>query len=545
MHKKRILFVTEATYLSTGYATYSKEVMNRVFNTGKYEIAELSCYGTEDDPRRKSIKWKNYPNIPSKDEQRKAYESNPINQFGAWRFEATCFDFKPDIVVSITDFWMCSYIKSSPFRRMFNWCWMPTVDADGQNSEWIEYMANADAVTTYCDWSFDLLKKYSNKIKLACSTPPCASPVFSPVADKKKHKADIGLNPEWKIIGTVMRNQRRKLFPELFESFSKFLKQTGRKDVYLHCHTSYPDNGWDFPKLMMDNNISSRVLFTYVCDSCKKVSVSHFGDSLKVCDHCKNLSCKPTSVSSGVDTEVLAQIYNTFDLYVQCANSEGFGIGQVEAASCGVPVASTDYSAMSDIVRKLNGFPIMVQSLYEELETGCYRAKPDTDYMTLVFKTFFEMSDREIEECNTKALEGCKTHYSWDVTSEKWCRLFDSLESPGWNQQIVKTKIPSSIPENLNNKQFIDWVLSSLLPEMNLVGSYESNSLLRDLNFNSYKNLPCGFFYSENSYMGRENYVLFTREILFEMVKRKAQSRNFWEDARSGAIKLNRESWLD
>ena len=41
---------------------------------------------------------------------------------------------------------------------------------------------------------------------------------------------------------------------------------------------------------------------------------------------------------------------NTFDLYVQYANSEGFGLPQVEAAGCGIPVASVDYSAMSSVV---------------------------------------------------------------------------------------------------------------------------------------------------------------------------------------------------
>ena len=34
----------------------------------------------------------------------------------------------------------------------------------------------------------------------------------------------MGLDPDCKIIGTVMRNQRRKLYPDLFEAFKKFLR---------------------------------------------------------------------------------------------------------------------------------------------------------------------------------------------------------------------------------------------------------------------------------------------------------------------------------
>ena len=48
MNKKKVLFVSEASYLNTGYATYSREVLKRLHATGKYELAEFSTYGTED-----------------------------------------------------------------------------------------------------------------------------------------------------------------------------------------------------------------------------------------------------------------------------------------------------------------------------------------------------------------------------------------------------------------------------------------------------------------------------------------------------------------
>ena len=46
MNKKKVLFVSEASYLNTGYATYSREVLKRLHATGKYELAEFSIYGT-------------------------------------------------------------------------------------------------------------------------------------------------------------------------------------------------------------------------------------------------------------------------------------------------------------------------------------------------------------------------------------------------------------------------------------------------------------------------------------------------------------------
>ncbi len=88
MRKKRVLFVSEASYLNTGYATYSREVIARLQATGKYDIAEFSVYGTVDHKDRGSIPWKNYPNMPDgSPEQNEAYKSDGANQFGKWRFE--------------------------------------------------------------------------------------------------------------------------------------------------------------------------------------------------------------------------------------------------------------------------------------------------------------------------------------------------------------------------------------------------------------------------------------------------------------------------
>ena len=62
--KKRILLCCEATYLNTGYATYGREVMRRLFNTGKYDLAEFASYGDDTDPRVKEIPWGFYGNLP-------------------------------------------------------------------------------------------------------------------------------------------------------------------------------------------------------------------------------------------------------------------------------------------------------------------------------------------------------------------------------------------------------------------------------------------------------------------------------------------------
>ncbi len=284
MRKKRILFCSEATFLNTGYATYTREILNYLHSTGKYEIAEMAAYGEKNDPRAANIPWKYYGVMPNQnsepkasEEEMKAYNSNPTNQFGAWSFEYVCLDFLPDFVCDIRDFWMLDFAERSPFRDYFKWVIMPTVDARPQARQWIATYANADACLTYSDWAGGILQDQSGgKINYLGSSPPSAHPAYSPVSDKTLHKIQMGIDPSYKIIGTVMRNQRRKLYPDLFEAFRKFLDMSKDKKYYLYCHTSYPDLGWDIPELLQQHNLASHVLFTYICPETKKPFVSKF-----------------------------------------------------------------------------------------------------------------------------------------------------------------------------------------------------------------------------------------------------------------------------
>jgi len=546
MNKKRVLFVSEASYLNTGYATYSREVLKRLYSSSKYEVAEFSIYGGIEDKRRSSIPWKNYPNMPDpqNEEQNKVYGSDSMNQFGKWRFERVCIDFKPDVVLTIRDWWMDAFIQHSPLRKYFKWIWMPTVDASPQNEEWIDSFSDADTILTYSDWAVDVLKSQSDQMNVKCAAPPSASEDFFQIPNKSAHKERMGIDPSWKIIGTVMRNQRRKLFPELFEAFGKYLKKTGKTDVYLYCHTSYPDNGWDLPKYLFENEISSRVLFTYVCEACGATSPSKFSDTAKPCDKCGQFAAKMSNVSSGVDTKTLGAIYNLFDIYIQPANSEGFGLPIVEAAACGVPVLATDYSAMESEVRKLSGYPIKLRTKHVEMETGCDRALPDTNHIVELFEKLLDKPEPLRLAEGKKARDAFEKNYGWDKTAKIWAECIDELDYGNWDAPVDPANPKADIPEIKNNKELLDFLILAVVNEPKLLNTYSMNKILRDFNFGAVKNNPGGFFYGELSLFNRENYRPFTRDQLINAFRQKAEQKNFWENARLGNVKFPQESWL-
>ena len=528
----------EFSELKTGYSIYGKEILTRLFNTNKFEIFEHACYVHHSDPRTKKVPWVIYANLPDKDnqEQVQQYNSNPSNQFGVWRFEEIVLDCQAHITIDIRDKWMCNMEFNSPLRPYYHFVPMPTVDSYPQNKEWISDYETADGVFTYQDWSTEVLNKESaNKIKTLGSASPAADDAFKPM-DGFAIKKSIGLE-KYQIIGTVMRNQRRKLFPDLFYSFRKFLDITNRNDVLLYCHTSYPDMGWDIPSLLLQYNIASKTLFTYVCRECGNAHPHFFSDALIHCPRCGKLSSGISNVQVGVDNKVLSAIYNMFDVYIQYSIAEGFGMPQLEAAACGIPVMAVDYSAMTDVVRKLKGIPIPILTLTTELETGCYRAVPNNEKFIEILIKFFNLTKEQIQQFKAETRQAYLDNYNWDNTAKKWENYFDSIDIEYYEHQWRKppryTNIPNDYPKNISNAVFARWLITSVLGEPRYINSYMESRLIRDLNYGTCNVMPGGLYFNEHSALyTKPNWQQFGKEEAFKQFVNLGQRKNYWEKKR-------------
>ena len=550
MRKKRILFCSEATFLKTGYATYTREILNYLNSTNKYELAELGAYGDPQAPQATSIPWRYYgAALPSNasEEQKKAFQSQPTNQFGEYAFESVCLNFKPDIVCDIRDFWMLDFVERSPFRRFFKWCIMPTVDAAPQARQWIATYQSADACLSYSDWAGEVLKSQSGgKINYIGSAPPSAHPAYTPIQEKKELREFFNIDPEAKIVGTVMRNQRRKLYPDLFESFRKLIDISDKNDKYfLYCHTSYPDMGWDIPELLQQYNLSSKVLFTYVCPETQKPFSSFFVGAIAQSPFTGKFNSPMANVRHGISYEDLAKIINTFDIYVQHANCEGFGLPQVEAAACGVPVMGTDYSAMESVLRQLEGIPIKPKALYKEMETGCMRAVPDNDLCAEKLKEFFSMKKGKRKDKGYKTRQKFLEHFQWHISGKKWEEYFDSVEivpdELGWySPPDIKQpeSLPENFPEKTSHQDVANWLLDKVLRQPEKINTYMAARLTRDLTYQCMTSVTGGMYQNESSalFEGSKPRAPFNIEIAYNQILNMRSKINYWEQQRVEAL---------
>jgi glycosyltransferase involved in cell wall biosynthesis len=514
MKKKKILWVNEASWKNTGYSVYGKEVLTRLNQVEEFEIAELACYATQKQCDQNPTPWKKYANKPEENSQEfEAYVKSPSRIFGEHKFNEVCLDFQPDIVMDIRDWWMIEYQQRSPFRDFFHWSIMPTVDASPQNTQWINTFASADSLMTYSEFGMKTLKNQCDSLNIIGVASPAASNDFYPIANKKAHKDAMGLESSAIIIGTVMRNQRRKLYPDLFKDFRKYLDLSKNPDVFLYCHTYYPDIGWEIPQLVDEFGLNNRVLFSYKCTKCKSFHIDFFKDSITYCPNCKNFSNKLVGIDNPIDQVELNKIYNVFDIYVQYANSEGFGMPQLEAAYAGLPVIATNYSAMESVIKNIDGIAIEPLSYTMECETGCYRAIPDGNMF--VEKIMECINNPRLKDVGLHTFSKAKENYNWDKTAQIWIDYFKTIEVKDINQtwkSAPRIRTPKeSIPDNIQElSDQVSYLFNHVLHKPEWIGGYLWAKTIKDCTF-GYRvhNSEEDYYFNESHIPNTEKYQKF------------------------------------
>lgn len=540
--KLRILWCGEASFLNTGYSIYAKELLTRLYKTGKYKIAEMACYAGHDNAQIYDIPWRVYPTMPINQQEADAYNANPNYQFGEWRFDDICLDFRPDVVIDIRDWWMMEFQSRAAFRKFYKWLIMPTVDSSPQQEQYIDTYLDADAVFTYSEYGQEVLEKDSNgQIKVTGIASPGADfENLQPVVNKKQHRESAGFMDNINIVGTVMRNQRRKLYPNLIESFGRMLQNNPelQKNTYLYLHTSYPDLGWDLPYFIKKYGMGHNTLVTYKCKNCNNFFPSFYQDAKIPCSKCGLPEAVLPNTSFGVTTKELGQIINWFDLYVQYSVCEGFGMPQVEAGACGIPAITVDYSAMSSVGRKLKSEFVNPKYFFWDSPTHSKRAIPDDEELIEKILKFLKLPQSMRSKKGMDAYVGVKKHYTWDKAAKAWQEYLDTIEpishEETWSSKIKLHTPNEEVPQNLSVEEFVNWGITNIWGRPDKTDSYLALRLCRDLNYGKRVSTSESLYHDENSYINnQQNFNPFTHREAVQKLKNMCEYYNMWERRRA------------
>lgn len=543
-NKKKILWISEATCLNTGFGKISQEILNRLYKSGKYEIAEVGAYIVQSDQRLQAIPWKVYATMPEANDNEgwQRYKTNSTAQFGSDVFDKALLDFQPDICVGISDQWMQSFIGNSPFKNYFKWIYMHPTDSGPPKDDWEDTFRQADVVLAYAQYGKDVLEKqYGRFLKdVKIVRPGVNHEIFKPL-NKSLLRKKYGLREDMNILLTVMRNQRRKLFPDLLDAFALFLRkchETGRNELanktYLHLHTSYPDVGFDIPKHILRNGLSHKVLMTYACSNCGAFYPDYFQSEITICKNCRSLAAKMTNTQAGIPDAGLCEIYNLADLYVQYSIAGALEMPIAEAKACGIPAIATDYAAMSEQVKSFGCSPIKVAKLFYEpiIETEQIRALPDNDDCADKIIQFFEMPFVNRLKASYEVRQDAIDNYSFDQAYKIFEEAIDNVDistNKLWNDQITILE-PKMPPQSLTNSQLVDWCILNILKNPKLLSSYFRNFMIKSLN--------AGYM------VERSGRGPFDASAFVSIVNKMAENKNYWEKFRVSKFDTNNSNKL-
>jgi len=381
------------------------------------------------------------------------------------------------------DNWMDTYVLKNQFRNNCLVFWMPTVDGYPQKWQWLQDYSQVDGLYTYSWFGKRVLEEQSKtllakQIKIPqlhvrnVMQPGVDLNIFKPM-NKMEVRKIFGVPSNIRFVGTVMRNQPRKLFPRIIDSFRIFKEKfpLQAKDVMLLLHTSIPDVGWDIPEAVRQNGLEQMVVFSYMCSSCGLLAVSTFCGSPAQCPACNKPTFHTPNTRVGYQDEHFAYIYNLMDVYIQGSIAEGDGMPVNEAKACGVPTLCSDFSALYEKNRNGGGLPIINETIYTEHETMQWRSLFDRNDLAEKLADLIGNEDKR-SRLAKEARECAEKFYNWDLCAAKWIYEIDSAKIKNrketWEKSVEIKKVseltPPDIPNNAEGyKQWLNWCYINIL----------------------------------------------------------------------------------
>jgi glycosyltransferase involved in cell wall biosynthesis len=235
--------------------------------------------------------------------------------------------------------------------------------------------------------------------------------LFRPQPEIKDAVRDeLGVPRDAFLIGMVAANKGnpalpRKSFPQAFLAFSDFAKE--HDDAYLYVHTDVSGRGIDLDALAIACQIpKDRVLFP------------------------------PHTVwQIGSPRDLVANLYAGFDVLLNPAMGEGFGVPIVEAQACGIPVIASDHSAMTELTQA--GWLVKGDPWWDALQES-FLITPSVRHIGEALGAAYEA--REDEKLRTRA-RAFALNYDADVVMEKfWKPTIQWLSKPAEIAPLVPNR---------------------------------------------------------------------------------------------------------
>lgn len=279
-----------------------------------------------------------------------------------------CRDFKADLLITLIDLW----VLDPSLGYMGNTRWTPYFPIDHSDPV-PEAVASrfeaAHRLLVYSQYAEREVKayaegRYAEKVRYLPHGVDTVT--YRPCNPDERRAFRQRLFGDWPedafVVGMVAANKGypcRKSFPEAMEAFAMFAVDHPNARLYLH---SYPGCEFKGPDL--------------------QEMAKHYG-----IQDLTRMANPRLLLAGAYSDEDMRQVYCSMDVLLAPSQGEGFGLPIVEAQACGIPVITTDHSAMTENVgvgwrvKPLRLFPTLLWGKMAEADPAgvhhamveCYR----------------------------------------------------------------------------------------------------------------------------------------------------------------------------
>lgn len=399
----KILIMTDSPFIPTGQARVGREIAVGLSNRG-FEIGYIGWW------HQSSI----IPNLPNNIQF--WWTNNKL--YGEDVFDQVVNYFRPDIVLTIGDFWFLEYISDMNrcrTRRLFQWCSYIPVDGEPLNGGLppaiIKTIEDIDIPVAYTNYAKDAVLKSvmneetRNRIRTIYHGIDLKQFKQLEPSLRRKEKEKYGIHDKFMFLN-VSRNQSRKNIPELMKAWKIFseLPETKGK-VILWPHMNFKDSmGWDIDDMIKAFKLNNQSIMYY-----------------------KQIAYGANEFQMLKDDE-LAMLYQISDAFILLSN-EGFGLPTFEAMATRVPCILLNHSASAEIGAQ--GRSHLVDISGSATWVGRFLTEkpvPDVDLTVEgMLKIFRDKKYRDAVA--TTGFEFVK-QYTWDSIVDEWSMLFTEIEIP-------------------------------------------------------------------------------------------------------------------
>ena len=388
----RLLFNTNAPHANSGYSIEMRDVLYRLVADG-WPVAVSAFYGVDGgptdiaypdnlNPRLKGLTIKHYPRMSE------AWGSDGMFYHGN--------DWKANAVFSMQDIWT---LDPAFLQRIPVWIpWFP-VDKEPLPVNVIQKLRFAYKILCFSKFGYDLLLNAGFASQLIYEGTDVD--IFQP-RDKAEARKSLGLPQDvflWSMVGANKENPPRKGFQEALQAFKMFHDKHPESAILFHVQQRAP-GGFPIKEYANYLGVLGRAFFV---DDYRSMFLS--------------------------TSDMIAKEYNACDALLHPSQTEGFGLGIIEAQASGKLVVVQNCQSQSElIIEGKTGFA--AKTLYKRFTADLSfvnTADPQSVYECM--EKTYELIKTDSEKVKNDCREWVVNNFNIDtLVQEKWIPMLESLQ---------------------------------------------------------------------------------------------------------------------